>query len=473
MLVRVLAPVAVAAALLFVGSGAAFADTSVDDPANVLDESAVESAGDQISNAAVFVVTFRNAPSNIDAAVEDLGAAAGFSSVQDKYSDNTITVALYPGTGNGDGKFGIYFGADFFNTLDDTYAGIESDMVPALREGDFTSAVVTGLNGIKDAVAGGAGTGSGAGASSGSGATIWIVLGVIALLVVAYLVFRRIKKSRADAAEKARKEKLVLDNQFLAMTMTGELEQTRILLQTLTDSPAEDVVAADVTAIEVALNRRSQYANLESDPDTDAKNLAVIKESFDSVESRLAILRQDTGWQDMWNAEISTARSAGDRLVAAAQQAKQGKPDAEVDVEPVDPALVALQGQVLAGTMPIAAGIEALGLITNAVRTKRDEVDVVLAQIHAEQRRAEQEAQAKAEAARQAEMDRNNSGGGMGGGSFWGGVVGGSIGSSSRRRSGGGWSSSRRSGGGGFGGGGRSGGGGGGGRRGGGGSRGF
>lgn len=462
---RMFAPLLLAGAVALVVPGVALADTTIIDGAKVLNTSEVKAAANAVPGADVYVVTLADPGEGVADELKAIGSAAGWDDYNKDWDDNGVIIGMYPSQVTGQSRIEIFYGQDFVSQLQGTYISIiDDDMIPAYKSSGPNAAMLAGLKGVRAALDGGYNDPGGAGSTSSktSGATIWIVIGVVVLAVVLFVLYGRRKRTKAAAAEKDRLEKLALDNGYQAMQLHQRLDQAKILVGTIADSPAQDVVEADVADVERVLNRRDAEPDLNTDADLDHQNLTTLAAALDSISTRVAILRKDTGWQDMWSNEVATVRSASAQLLSNAQAVRQAKPDLQLNIQPVDDQLSTLQGSVLSGTTPIDRGVQALGEISRGVKTQADAVNAYLASI------AEERRQAEAALARQREIDAQNrrGGGGMGGGSgsFWGGMIGGAIGSSmnNRRRGGGGGF------GGGFGGGGFGGGGGGGGRSGGG-----
>ena len=472
-LARLFTPFLLAGAVVLAVPTVAFADILVNDDAKVLDVEAVEAAGNRIDDANVYVTTFSEPGSGTDGVknqLQDLGTATGADG-SGGWLDNALVIGLYPSDVRGESRIDVFYGNNLNAKLDRTYLSVIDDqMIPEFGgSGDerWTNGIVAGLTEFESIL----GSNS-SGSSGGSRATIWIVVGGIVLVLVVFYFLGRRKRAKAAAAEKERLHNLVLDNQFQAMQLRQRLDQAKILVGTIRDTPAQDVVEADVADVDGVLNRRDEAGNLEADPDQDHANLATLFAALESIATRVAVLRKDTGWQNMWTGEVATVRQAWAQLMANAQAVRGAKPELQLDITPVDAPLSALQASVLDGSTPIDIGVQSLGEISRGVKNQADVVNGHMAAI------AEERRQAEIARAKQAEIDAQNNyrGGGSGSGGFLGGMLGGAIGSSmgSRSRSrGSGW------GGGGFGGGrssgGRSSGGrsSGGGRRGGGGGRSF
>ncbi|MEP6981697.1 MAG: hypothetical protein ABJA16_13110, partial [Nakamurella sp.] len=287
--------------------------------------------------------------------------------------------------------------------------------------------------------------------------------------------YRRAKTRKATQAAKAADERQASANQLTAVNLRQRIDELEVLMQTVPDGPHRDPLENDLSDVDVTLRRREERGGLSGTDlgvgaDQDRQNLDGLSGVLDHVATTLAMLRQDTGWQDLWNAAVTATRQRIDVLDRGQSELVVVEDFAPMDTSPLDLQLATMASSVRDGSTSVVDGIAILNSVDSAVGAKQSEVDAHLAEIQAQERRdqEEREREARAEADRN---NRNNSGGGGFGGGFAGAVLGGML-SGGRRRGGGGFGGF----GGGFGGGrggGFGGGGGGGGRRGGGSSGGF
>ncbi len=415
---------------------------SIVDNAGVLDQSAVTNAAAGVPKIDFIVVTLDSTSTNLDAAVKALGRQAGWTGTS--WAANTVTLAVNVTSE----RLGVYAGGGESKAVADKFQTVQDAMATDFGAGRWTQGVVAGINKVESMV-------------TPSYAWVWVLV-LLVVLVGGWLLYRRVKKTRSQRAERARQQEVAAQNQLTAVQLRDRVSELEVLIETVPDGPHRDPLEADLADVDVTLRRREELTGSDSGDsgdgvpvDQDQRNLATMGEHLARITNTLAMLRGDTGWQDLWNASMAGARQRIQRLDSSQHQLVGVADFQPMDTDPLANKLPAMSSSVLDGSLPIGDGLAILQTVTNALGSKQAEVDARLAAIA--------KAQAAEEKRRRDESNRNSgSGGGFGGFGGSGGGYG------RRRRGGGGWGSGW---GGGFGGG--FGGGGGGGRRGGGGSTGF
>lgn len=475
---RLLAGLFAALIALFLVPGSAYAATTVTDDAGVLsasDIADINAAAAKVDKVNIVVVTLDGGASDPRRELVALGATAGWESTD--WASNSVILAVDVKSR----KLGLYYGYNAGKQMAAAENSIQDAMGSKFSSNDWAAGMIAGIAEVQSAV-------------QPSYTWVWVLL-VIVVLVVGYLLVKFFKRRKAAAVAKELERAVIAQNQLALVDLRQRVDQIQVLLGAIPASGAQQQVASDLNDIDVQLSEREGRSAVEvaesgSNHNAEKKWLDDLAIKMGSVTNRVSLLRQDSGWQDQWSAEISAARQMA-MAVGANQGSLAGQPDFQpIDIEPLDNQLAALLPGVLNGQVPIADGLGTLTSISKQLWAKRSEIDSRFEALE-QARRAElsrKQAQAEAESRRRNNQwdDDDNS---FGTGGWMGGGYGGWSGGSRRRRGGGGlggWmgggsggfggGSSRRSSGGrssGFGGGGGSRGFSGGGGRGGGSSRGF
>ncbi|MEO5833643.1 MAG: DUF5129 domain-containing protein [Nakamurella sp.] len=446
------------AALALIGlvPGTAFAATvKIEDQAGVLDRAAVTQAAEPVADVTFVIVTLRSPSTSIERDVKALGSDVSWNGSD--WASNAVVIAVNVESR----RSAVYYGPGTPASIENNVEGIRAAMTNDLQSGNWSDGVVAAIAKVQTTIA-------------PSYTWVW-VLAAAAVLIVGWLIYRRAKTRKATQAAKAADERQASANQLTAVNLRQRIDELEVLMQTVPDGPHRDPLENDLSDVDVTLRRREERGGLSGTDlgvgaDQDRQNLDGLSGVLDHVATTLAMLRQDTGWQDLWNAAVTATRQRIDVLDRGQSELVVVEDFAPMDTSPLDLQLATMASSVRDGSTSVVDGIAILNSVDSAVGAKQSEVDAHLAEIQAQERRdqEEREREARAEADRN---NRNNSGGGGFGGGFAGAVLGGML-SGGRRRGGGGFGGF----GGGFGGGrggGFGGGGGGGGRRGGGSSGGF
>ncbi len=454
-----------ALALVGVAPGTAFAaPVNINDQANVLDEADVSSAAASVQGVTFYVVTLESTSMNIEGDVKALGSDVGWNGSD--WVRNAVVLAVNVESR----RSAVFFGGGTPTSIEDNVETIRGAMTSEFQSADWTGGIVAGIDETRSVLTG---SSSGSSSSSSSGGLLAVV-GVIAVLLIGWVAYSAVRKSRETKRRKAADEQQAAANQLTAVNLRQRIEELEVLMQTVPDGPHRDPLENDLADVDVTLRRREERGGLSGTdlgvtPEQDRQNLAGLLAVVDRTADTLAMLRRDTGWQNLWNNAVTATRQRIDALERSQSQLI-GTPSFEpMETGPLDVQLATMASAVRDGSTGIEDGIAILDSVNGAVAEKQSEVDAHLAQI--ERLRREQEERDRTAREIAEANSRNNSGGGFGS-SFGGAVLGGMLSGGGRRRRsswGGGF-------GGGFGGGGRRGGGfggGGGGRRGGGSSGGF
>lgn len=449
------------AALVLVGlvPGTAFAATvKIEDQAGVLDRAAITAAAEPVSDVTFVVVTLRSSSTSIERDVKALGSDANWNGAD--WTSNSVVIAVNVESR----RSAVYYGPGTPTSIENNIEGIRAAMTSDFQSGAWSDGVIAAMAEVQSTIA-------------PSYTWVWI-LAAAAVLVVGWLIYRSATTRKQKQAAKVAEEQQAAANQLTAVELRQRIEELEVLMETVPDGPHRDPLENDLSDVDVTLRRREERGGLSGTDlgvtaDQDRQNLDGLGSVLDHVATTLALIRQDTGWQDLWNDAVTAIRQRID-VLERSQTELAGADDFEpMDTSPLDLQLATMASSVRDGTTPVVDGLAILDSVDSAVGGKQAEIDARLAEVRRQQREQEEE---RARAAREA-ADRNNrnSGGGGFGGGFTGAVLGGMLSGGGRRRRSSGWGGGF---GGGFGGGGGrgggfGGGGGGGGRRGGGSSGGF
>ncbi len=421
----------VSLALIGLVPGTAFAVIpSILDKAGVLNADQIRAAAAKVDKVGIVVVTMNSTSTDVKGDLQALGAAAGWQG--NGWTPQSVILAVNIGSR----QLGLFYGGDTPSSIASNSGNIQDKMAAAFSGGDWTAGMVAGIDAVQSA-------------TKTSYTWLWFLL-ILAVAIVAFVIYRRVKGRKAAAAAKKAQEILIAQNQLAAEELRQRVDELVVLVQTLPAGAARQQVQADLSDVDVVLKRRDQSSEGDLIPDNvspeqDDKNLESLADALAQVATRCALLRQDPGWEDMWQAEISAARASADRLGHGQQLLSGTDGFVPIDTAALEAQVNVLSEPVGSGTLSVSDGLTALQQVLDELGAKQSEVDGKLAAIDDERRR--QEAQTE----REEEERRRNSGGGnrRGGSGFGGGMMTGwIIGSATRGRRGGGW------GGGGFGGGG-------------------
>ncbi|WP_111767988.1 TPM domain-containing protein [Nakamurella deserti] len=439
------------AALAFIGllPGTAFAaPVNITDQADVLNGSSVTQAAAPVEGVTFYVVTLESSSTSIERDVKALGSDVGWNGSD--WLSNAVVIAVNVESR----RSAVYYGGGTPTSIENNVETIRAAMTSDFQRGDWSAGVVAAITEVQSTLA----------PAPASYTWLW-VLAAGAVLVIGFLVYRGAKTAKARQRQKAADEQQAAANQLTAVNLRQRIEELEVLMETVPDGPHRDPLENDLSDVDVALRRREERGGLSGTDlgvpvEQDTQNLAGLQAVSDRVAARLAVLRQDTGWQDAWNDAVAGTRHRIGTLTSGQAQLIDEEAFEPMDTRPLDAQLATMAAAVRDGSTSVADGIAILDSVDSAVAAKQSEVDAHLAAI---QRQQQEQAERDRAARELAEArNRDNSGGGGFGGGFGGAVLGGMLSGGGRRRRGG-W------GGGGFGGGGFGGGGFGGGRRGGGG----
>ncbi len=420
---------------LFPGTASAGTATVVDN-AGVLDAGDIQAAAAGVEGVDFIVVTLRTGNRDIERELKALGPQVGWA--DGGWQSNTVVLAVNLQSR----QLGAFAGEGTTASIGTSrYTAVQD----ALERGfatSWTAGMVAGIDETRSIV-------------TPSYTWVWVLAAGV-VLVIGWLLFRSAKTRKAKQQKKAADEQQAAVNQLTAVNLRQRIDELEVLVETVPDGPHRDPLENDLSDVDVALRRREERGGLSGTDlgvpvEQDTQNLDGLRAVLDKVAARLAMLRQDTGWQDAWNDAVAGTRHRINTVTSNQAQLIDEESFEPMDTSPLDAQLATMASAVRDGRTSVADGIAILDSVDSAVASKQIEVDAWLAQ----KEQAEQAERERLDREAQERNNRNNRGGGGSGfgGGFAGAVLGGVL-SSGRRRRGGGF------GGGGFGGGGFGGGGG-------------
>jgi len=446
-------------AMLGLAPATAFASVpSIVDRAGVLDRGPIVDAAMQTDEVYFIVITLSTPSTDIEADVRALGPQGGVDG--SGWASGAVVLAVNVESR----RVGLWYGDDT-GAVGSNENAIRDTMANHFATSDWTGGMVAGIDQVVDVL---------------KPSFTWLYfLAALAVLIVGWIVYRNAKRRAAAKAAAEEESRIRAQSAVQAVELRQRIDQLKVLIETVADSPARDPLEAMLADADVALRRRERSTpdgNVDAataSAELDRDNLVTLTRVLDAIVDSLAILRQDPGWEDSWNEEIVQARNAADTLAQGQAQLAGVDGFQPIDVATIEQTITALAAPPEAASVTDA--VIRLNQQTTAIATKQAEVNARLRALNdarvAQERAAEAERQRAEEAAERERQNQYRGGGGFGGGSggglgsgfFWGAVLGSAT--SNRRR--GGWGGGRGGGfgggfgGGGFGGGGRGGGGGG------------
>lgn len=458
---RRIGPLLAAAAAVIIGSGAAalaadhraapadrmigmsaasssrtlIATGTIYDNAATLDSSEVRQVNAAIkqlpSSVKVIVVTARVGTGNlVDYLKNNMGSKVGWNG--STFAHDTVVVAVATDIRQMD----IYYGSDLIRTLDPAQDQVFSAMGAKFRDADWGGGLVAGITTIGQALDGTLPAPDPGndypGATKKRSNAGWWVAGGLGVAGLGYAggknLLRNRRQKQAEAAEKARLDRLSGENLNRVAELRARLDQDQLLVPSIPDSPLQDQLEMDLKAADADLNT----AALETSPEQGAKELEKVSAAVESLDRRVALLRKATGWELAWTDEVQQSRDRSAELgrltarIAAFPAAAAPAPD-------VTTTLYALEADVRDGRKSIETGLGELMTIARDLNARVYHAEQQLSSLD-EAREAEQRRQAQRQREVQTQEYQDSYRGG-GGGSGW---LGYWVGSSMNRR-GGGW----------------------------------
>lgn len=168
---------------------------TVRDPDGLLDEDAIESAVDttasRLDDADVRVRVEPSLDGGLDERIEQLREQCdGWDNGSGELADDMVVVMFSVA----ERETAVYYGADQGSALERRWDAATDDMIPFLQEGDYTEAVTAGLTGLRaDPASSGVGDAASSSSSAdddqdGTGGLIWLVIGAVVVVAIAYAV---------------------------------------------------------------------------------------------------------------------------------------------------------------------------------------------------------------------------------------------------------------------------------------------
>lgn len=358
----------------FLGSAgpvAAAPVTVFDDQGLVSDSTLVETAA-PIADVefAVIVVKGSGSPASF---LDDRGFG------EDDFPANTVV--LFVNTSNRD--VGVYSPDDHLDRVD-TDAVID-EMIPELRKREWTGAFATGMRTVD-------------GQLHPSRTWVW-VLGGLALAALCWFgtaaVVRTMRRRRDERAAVAARTAQIAANAATVVELRRRLDELAVLILTVADGPSRDPLEVKLNDVEVAVRAKEEGADSILTPEVDRDRFAALGTVLEAVSASLAVLRQDTGWQDRWREQIAATVAQARELGRDQEAVGVAEGFVPLDVPTVLQRLADLLDPVLRGDVPIAGAVAELTTLGIQVVQKENEADRLLDFRREQQRQERVAAQAR------------------------------------------------------------------------------
>lgn len=411
------------------GPAAAAPVTVFDDEGRVAESALVEKAAPiaDVEFAVIVVQDSRSLESELN--------ERGYSG--DDFPANTVVLIVDTTTRD----VGVYKPDDHLDRVD-TEAVID-EMIPELRKRDWTAAFAAGMQTVDEQL-------------HPSRTWLW-VLGGLALAALGWFgmaaVVRTLRRRRDERAAVAARAAQNAANAATVVELRRRLDELAVLILTVADGPARDPLEVKLNDVEVAVRAKEEGAETILTPEVDRDRLAALGAVLDSVAGSLAVLRQDTGWQDRWRDQVAAVAAQARELARDQEAVGTTEGFVPLDVTAALERVAALLDPVLDGRFTIADAVAQLTILEVQVVQKENEADRLLDFRREQQRQERVAAQARRVQestltwgddegdATEGFWGSSGSGGGYrrssesSGWSWWGGGSSGSSSSSRRRRS--------------------------------------
>ncbi|AZI57105.1 hypothetical protein EH165_01910 [Nakamurella antarctica] len=432
--------------------GTALASVTLTDNAGVLSASesaAIQSAAAQIDKVNVVVVTLNGGSTDLKKQLVALKEKGGWGGTD--WLSNSVILAVDVQSR----RLAVFYGSAAESKVGSAETAIGDAMGNEFSSSAWGAGLLAGVDKVASTV-------------KTSYTWLWVLLALGALILV-YMFVKLIKRRRAAAVAKELERSVIAQNQLAMVDLRQKVDQLTVLMGTVPPGAAQQSLQSDLNDIDVALAARESRSAVEvseagTNHNAEKQLFATLSLKMGSIANRLSLLRQDSGWREQWQSEISAARQ-----MAIAVGTNQGglidQPGfSPLDIAPLENQLAQLLPQVLENQLPIADGLAQLTTISKQIWAKRSEIDSRLAELETARRAELSKAKAKAEAEarrRNSQWDDDDnshgSGGWMGGGyggwsgsarsrgsgsfggAVLGGILGGMLGSGGSRSGGGGF----------------------------------